>query len=102
MKAIPEYYFMPACSYNKIVVGKRMRQRLGMAQALMEQPDLLLLDEPTSGIDRVGTVEVQSLIRRLAAEGKTIAITSHSTQELTEVCDQVYELDQGELHGRQV
>ena len=85
---------------NKLPVSKYstgMRQRLGLAQALMEQPDLLILDEPTSGIDRVGTAEVQSLICRLATEGKTIVLTSHSAQELVDVCNQVYELEQGRL-----
>ncbi len=85
---------------NKLAVGKYstgMRQRLGLAQALMEQPDLLILDEPTNGIDRKGTSEVQSLLRQLAAEGNTIILTSHSAQELTDVCDQVYELENGKL-----
>ena len=75
-----------------------MRQRLGLAQALMEQPLLLILDEPTSGIDRAGTADVQSLMRSLASEGKTIVLTSHSAQELSEVCDFVYEMEQGKLH----
>lgn len=86
---------------NKLAVSKYstgMRQRLGLAQALMEKPNLLILDEPTSGIDRSGTAEIHSLIRHLATEGKTVLLTSHSTQELTELCDQVYELDNGNLH----
>lgn len=85
---------------NKTAVGKYstgMRQRLGLAQALMERPNLLILDEPTSGIDRAGTAEIQSLIQQLASEGKTIVLTSHSAQELKDICDQVYELEQGEL-----
>jgi ABC-2 type transport system ATP-binding protein len=85
---------------NALAVGKYstgMQQRLGLAQALMERPNLLILDEPTRGVDRVGTAEVQSLIRRLADEGKTILLTSHSTQELNDVCHQVYELERGKL-----
>lgn len=85
---------------NKLSVSKYstgMSQRLGLAQALMEEPDLLILDEPTSGIDRAGRVEMQALIRRLADEGKTVLLTSHSTQEMEDICDHVYELENGKL-----
>lgn len=88
---------------NKVSVGKYstgMRQRLGLAQALMEEPKLLILDEPTSNIDRNGTAEIQAIIRQLAAAGNTILLTSHSAQELGDVCDQVYELEQGKLLPR--
>lgn len=88
---------------NKVSVGKYstgMRQRLGLAQALMEEPKLLILDEPTSNIDRDGTAEIQAIIRQLAAAGNTILLTSHSAQELGDVCDQVYELEQGKLLPR--
>lgn len=85
---------------NKVSVAKYstgMRQRLGLAQAIMEAPDLLILDEPTSNIDREGTTEIQALLRQLATTGNTILLTSHSAQELNDICHQVYELERGKL-----
>jgi ABC-2 type transport system ATP-binding protein len=66
-----------------------MRQRLGLAQALMERPRLLLLDEPTNGLDPKGIIELRSLIRRLAEEGVTIFMASHLLTEVEQVCDRV-------------
>ena len=85
---------------KKLAISKYstgMRQRLGLAQAIMEQPSLLILDEPTSNIDRAGTAEIHTLISQLATAGKTVILTSHSSQELATICHQVYELEGGKL-----
>ncbi|MFZ3069612.1 MAG: ABC transporter ATP-binding protein [Anaerolineaceae bacterium] len=74
-----------------------MRQRLGIAQALMEDPKLLLLDEPTTGLDFDGQDWFHDLIRELQGQGKTILITSHSKEEIASFCDQAYEMAGGVL-----
>lgn len=66
-----------------------MRQRLGLAQALMEKPRLLLLDEPTNGLDPVGIVDLRGLIRRLAREDTSVFMASHLLTEVEQVCDRV-------------
>lgn len=66
-----------------------MRQRLGLAQALMEAPQLLLLDEPTNGLDPSGIVDLRNLIRQLAQAGTTIFLASHLLTEVEQVCDRV-------------
>lgn len=66
-----------------------MRQRLGLAQALMEKPRLLLLDEPTNGLDPQGIIELRALIRRLAGSGVAIFMASHLLTEVEQVCDRV-------------
>jgi len=80
--------------------SKGMQQRLGLAQALMHQPELLFLDEPTDGVDPVGRSEMRSLLHRLKGEGKTIFLNSHQLQEVELVCDRVVILDKG-LVGRE-
>src|SRR5262245_16069340 len=77
--------------------SKGMLQRLGLAQALMHNPELLILDEPTDGVDPVGRSEMRGMLQRLKAEGKTIFINSHLLQEIELVCDRVGILVQGEL-----
>lgn len=74
-----------------------MRQRLGLAQALMENPDLLLLDEPSSGLDFSGQKDIYTILTDLRNQGKTILITSHSLEELKILCDQVFSVDQGKF-----
>ncbi|HBO34867.1 MAG TPA: multidrug ABC transporter ATP-binding protein [Anaerolineaceae bacterium] len=74
-----------------------MRQRLGIAQALMEDPQLLLLDEPTTGLDFDGQDWFHDLIRELQGHGKTILITSHSKEEIASFCDQAYVMAGGTL-----
>lgn len=76
-----------------------MRQRLGIAQALMEDPELLLLDEPTTGLDFDGQDWFHDLIRKLQGAGKTILITSHSKEEIANFCDQAYEMAGGKLRA---
>ena len=77
--------------------SKGMLQRLGLAQALMHDPELLILDEPTDGVDPVGRSEMRATLQRLKAEGKTIFINSHLLQEIELVCDRVAILVKGEV-----
>jgi len=77
--------------------SKGMLQRLGLAQALMHDPELLVLDEPTDGIDPVGRSEMRAALQRLKSEGKTIFINSHLLQEIELVCDRVVSRVKGEL-----
>ncbi len=77
--------------------SKGMQQRVGLAQALINNPDLLLLDEPTSGLDPLGRMKVREIIQRLKSEGKTVFFSSHELGEVETVCDRVAILHQGEL-----
>lgn len=76
-----------------------MRQRLGIAQALMEQPSLLILDEPFNGLDREGVGEITALFRDLRKQGVTILLTSHYPGDLENLCDTVTRLDGGRIVG---
>lgn len=75
-----------------------MRQRLGLAQALMEDPDILFLDEPMNGLDKRGVEEMRELFSRLREEGKTIIMANHSAEDIDILCDTVYEMDLGVIH----
>jgi ABC-2 type transport system ATP-binding protein len=77
--------------------SKGMQQRVGLAQALINNPDLLILDEPTSGLDPIGRMKVREIIQRLKNEGKTVFFSSHELGEVETVCDRVAILYQGEL-----
>jgi ABC-2 type transport system ATP-binding protein len=77
--------------------SKGMQQRVGLAQALINDPDLLILDEPTSGLDPVGRMKVREIILRLKNEGKTVFFSSHELGEVETVCDRVAILSNGEL-----
>ena len=77
--------------------SKGMQQRVGLAQALINDPDLLILDEPTSGLDPIGRMKVREIIQRLKTEGKTVFFSSHELGEVETVCDRVAILDQGHL-----
>ena len=72
-----------------------MRQRLGIAQAIMEDPSLLILDEPLNGLDKHGVAEMRKLIKGLKDEGKTILLASHNQGDIDELCDTVCEMDAG-------
>jgi len=74
-----------------------MRQRLGIAQAIMEEPDILILDEPMNGLDNNGVEEMRELFLNLKEEGKTILLASHSKEDINLLCDKVYELDHGKI-----
>ena len=77
--------------------SKGMQQRVGLAQALINDPDLLILDEPTSGLDPIGRMKVREIIQRLKNEGRTVFFSSHELGEVETVCDRVAILHQGEL-----
>jgi ABC-2 type transport system ATP-binding protein len=77
--------------------SKGMQQRLGLAQALINDPQLLFLDEPTDGLDPVGRKEVRDLLARLRAEGRTVFLNSHLLSEIEMVCDQIMILDHGQV-----
>ena len=74
-----------------------MKQRLGVAMALLQDPDLLILDEPANGLDPAGIVEMRDLMRRLAAEGKTVFISSHVLTEVRQICTRVAIVNLGRL-----
>ncbi len=84
----------------KKAVGKYslgMRQRLGIAQAIMEDPDLLVLDEPFNGLDADGVEEIRSLLQKYKEEGKLIILSSHMKEDLEILCDKVYYLEKGKM-----
>ena len=74
-----------------------MRQRLGLAQAIMENPDLLVLDEPMNGLDKDGVCDMRQYLLDLKSQGKTILIASHSAEDIGILCDTVCEMDKGRL-----
>jgi ABC-2 type transport system ATP-binding protein len=77
--------------------SKGMQQRVGLAQALINNPDLLILDEPTSGLDPLGRMKVREIIQRLKNEGKTVFFSSHELGEVETVCDRVAIIARGQL-----
>ncbi len=85
---------------SKKHVGKfslGMKQRLGLAQAIMENPDLLILDEPMNGLDKDGVADMRKYLLDLKEQGKTILIASHSAEDISVLCDTVCEMDKGVL-----
>lgn len=74
-----------------------MKQRLGLAQAIMEDPDLLILDEPMNGLDNDGVKDMRRYLLALKEQGKTILIASHSAEDIDVLCDTVCEMDKGKL-----
>lgn len=74
-----------------------MRQRLGIAQAIMENPDILILDEPMNGLDNQGVEDVREILLNLKDEGKSIILASHNKEDIEVLCDEVYEMDHGKL-----
>lgn len=74
-----------------------MRQRLGLAQAIMENPELLILDEPMNGLDKDGVRDMRQYMLNLKEKGKTILIASHSAEDIDTLCDTVCEMDKGAL-----
>ena len=74
-----------------------MRQRLAIAQAIMEKPKLIILDEPMNGLDKRGGEEMRQIFLNLKAEGTTILLASHNMEDIRCLCDKVYEMDAGVL-----
>ena len=77
-----------------------MKQRLGIAQAIMENPEILILDEPMNSLDNQGIDEVRGILTGLRDEGKTIILASHNKEDIEILCDEVYEMDHGRLARR--
>jgi ABC-2 type transport system ATP-binding protein len=82
-------------SYRSYSLG--MKQRLGVAAALMGEPDLLILDEPTNGLDPAGMADMRALVRRLAEAGQTVLLSSHLLGEVQQICDRVGVISRGKL-----
>lgn len=80
---------------NKYSLG--MKQRLGIAQAIMENPDILLLDEPMNGLDKQGILDMHNLLEDMKKQNKIILLASHNKYDMDILCDEVYEIDKGEL-----
>lgn len=74
-----------------------MKQRLGIAQAIMENQQILILDEPMNGLDNQGVQEIRDLFLKLQEEGKTILLASHNREDIDVLCDEVYEMAHGHL-----
>ena len=88
-------------SADKKHVGKYsmgMRQRLGIAQAIMEKPDILVLDEPMNALDKNGVEEMRRLFLKMKSEGKLILLTSHNREDIEILCEEVYEMEEGILN----
>ena len=75
-----------------------MKQRLGIAQAIMEKPDILILDEPMNGLDRDAVQKMRILFQNYKTAERTIVLTSHNAEDIKQLCDCVYEMRSGELH----
>jgi len=71
-----------------------MRQRLGIAQAIMEDPDILILDEPFNGLDKKGVAQMRLLIKELKARGEAILLASHNAKDIEELCDRVHDMEE--------
>lgn len=90
---------------SKKHVGKYslgMRQRLGLAQALMEHPDILLLDEPLSGLDNDGVEEMHRLLLAQKEQGRLIVLASHSKEDIAVLCDEVFRFDKGKMIAHEI
>lgn len=77
-----------------------MRQRLGLAQALMEQPDTLILDEPFNGLDKEGMLEMRAFLKDYCTRDRTLILASHSSEDIDVLCDTVWEMEHGALYRR--
>src|SRR5262249_6871696 len=83
--------------YKIRTYSKGMKQRVGVAQALLHDPDVIFLDEPTDGVDPVGRREIRAIMQQLKEQGKTIFLNSHLLGEVELICDRVAILQQGEM-----
>ncbi len=77
--------------------SKGMARRIGLAQALINDPDLIILDEPTTGLDPIGTVQMKKLIKELQQQGKTVFLSSHLLADVEDVCDRILILYRGRV-----
>ncbi len=86
--------------HSKMPVGKYslgMRQRLAIGQAIMENPDILILDEPMNGLDKSGVADMRKIFEEMKAAGKLIILASHNKEDIEILCDEVYEMENGIL-----
>ncbi|HRQ41057.1 MAG TPA: ABC transporter ATP-binding protein [Chloroflexota bacterium] len=97
-EALARVDLMAAANKKIGACSKGMRQRLGLAQALIGDPPLLLLDEPSNGLDPAGQDEMYRRIQELHAAGKTILLSSHQLPEVTQVCTHLIILNRGQIH----
>jgi ABC-2 type transport system ATP-binding protein len=97
LESLAQVNMLSAANKQIKTLSKGMRQRLGLAQALIGNPDLLLLDEPSSGLDPEGQEEMQNFIEELRAGGKTIVMSTHQLPEVTRVCTTLIILKNGEV-----
>lgn len=79
-----------------------MKQRLGIAQAIMEKPDILIMDEPTNSLDNDGVKLFQNIILKLKGEGKTILLSSHIIDDINDLCDKIFYMDNGKIIKEEV
>ena len=86
--------------FGKYSLG--MRQRLGIAQAIMEDPQILLLDEPLNGLDNEGVEEMRNVLLKQKEQGKLIIIASHSKEDIDILCDEIFRFDHGKIIGHEV
>lgn len=98
VREVLDWVGLSAASDRRVgTYSKGMLQRVGLAQALVHDPQLVVLDEPTAGVDPVGSAEMCELIMKLKGQGKTVLITSHLLAQIEDVCDRVAILDRGKL-----
>lgn len=97
VRAIESVGLNPASRKRVGKYSMGMRQRLCIAQAIMEDPSMLILDEPMNGLDNRGVSEIRELLLNLKSKGKTIFIASHNPEDIRQLCDTVCEMDCGEL-----
>lgn len=98
IKEVVEWVGLSGAADRRVgTYSKGMLQRIGLAQALVHDPKLIVLDEPTAGVDPVGSAEMCELIRKLKDQGRTVLITSHLLAQIEDVCDRVAILDRGKL-----
>jgi len=98
VKEVIDWVGLSGAAHRRVgTYSKGMLQRIGLAQALVHDPRLIILDEPTAGVDPVGSAEISELILKLKTQGKTVLITSHLLAQIEDVCDRVAILDKGKL-----
>lgn len=97
VRAIESVGLNPASRKRVGKYSMGMRQRLCIAQAIMENPSMLILDEPMNGLDNRGVSEIRELLLNLKSKGKTIFIASHNQEDIRQLCDTVCEMDCGKL-----
>lgn len=84
-------------TYKKYSLG--MKQRLGIAEAIMEKPDIVILDEPINALDEAGAAMIREILQNLRNEGKLIILACHDTEELNFLADEIYEISEGKIVG---